>query len=342
MLQRAKTLLNLAGDKLYGLPLLVLYLTDGCNSRCVSCDIWQNPRLNMPLQLAKSLADAAPECDMRWVLLSGGEALQHPQWAQIAGMFKAQGVRVMLLTNGLFVKKYVDDIAQTVDDLIVSLDGGNAHTYHALRGVDAFALVLEGIREARTRGVSVTTRTTVQRANWHEMAQIIDVGLAHDVNSISFLAVDVSNGQAFGQRALAEQSSLLPTLADVDALEQQINDIAQAYTPHFASGRIAETPAKLQRTLVRYFRALHGAGTFAPVPCNAPHFSVVVGVDGTLMPCYFLPAFGKLKPNGAPLRHALNSAPAQALRQAYKAGQRHECQTCVCPLYKDAKTLWGM
>jgi MoaA/NifB/PqqE/SkfB family radical SAM enzyme len=342
MLQRAKRLLNLVGDKLYGLPLLVLYLTDGCNSRCVSCDIWQNPRLNMPMGLAKSLADTAVECDVRWVLLSGGEALQHPQWAQIAGMFKAQGVRVMLLTNGLFVKKYANEVAETVDDLIVSLDGGNASTYHALRGVDAFALVLEGIREARARGVSVTTRTTVQRANWHEMAQIIDVGLAHDVNAMSFLAVDVSNGLAFGQRALAEQSPLLPTLADVDALERQLEAMAHAYAPHFASGRIAETPAKLQRTLVRYFRALHGVGTFAPVPCNAPHFSVVVGVDGTLQPCYFLPAFGKLKPDGAPLQHALNSTPAQALRQAYKAGQRQECQTCVCPLYKDAKALWGM
>ena len=52
----------------------------------------------------------------------------------------------------------------------------------------------------RAGGVFVTTRTTVQRANFREIPRIIEVGLAADVNALSFLAVDVSNEFAFGNR----------------------------------------------------------------------------------------------------------------------------------------------
>ncbi len=346
MFKRLKSLLNLpydlANDTLVQLPLLVLYITDGCNSRCVSCDIWQNPRRNMALGLAQSLAETVEELGVRWVLLSGGEAMQHPEWASIAQMFRERGVRVMLLTNGLMVKKQADLVASHVDDLIISLDGGTAPTYHAIRGVDAFDLLLEGIDEVRARGVNVTTRTTVQRANWHEIPQLIDVCLAHDVNTISFLAVDTSNELAFGNRTLGTQSALLPTLDDIDALEAQLKVLAVSHKTHFDSGRIAESPQKLQRTLVQYFRASYGVGAFLPPKCNAPHFSTVVGVDGALQPCYFLPAYGRMMPKGERLPQALNTTPAQALRNAYKNGQRAECKTCVCPLYKSPKALREM
>lgn len=43
-----RPLLNLLGDRLHTLPLLVVYLTDGCNSKCITCDVWRLPRCNAP------------------------------------------------------------------------------------------------------------------------------------------------------------------------------------------------------------------------------------------------------------------------------------------------------
>ena len=51
----AKRLLNLVSDRLHALPLVVLYLTDGCNSRCVTCDIWRNPRRNMKMEMVEEI-----------------------------------------------------------------------------------------------------------------------------------------------------------------------------------------------------------------------------------------------------------------------------------------------
>ncbi len=347
-----KSLLNLWGDRLYTLPLIVLYLTDGCNSRCVSCDIWRNPRRNMPMTLVQQIVDACDDLGVRWVLLSGGEAMQHPQWPQIARLFRQRGIYVMLLTNGLLVQKQADELIDTVDELIVSLDGGTASTYAAIRGLDAFELVLSGIQSARQLSVPVITRTTVQRGNFREIPTIIDIALKYNVNRASFLAVDVGNPFAFGTRFESESHSLASdlalTTAEVDELEHILGVLETDYAVAFESGHIAESPQKLRRILVDYFRALLGHGDFPRPRCNAPHFSTIIEVDGTLRPCYFLPAYGRLKPRDAhsgdghlavPLAEAINSDTAQALRAAYRKGQRHECKSCVCPLYKGPRAL---
>lgn len=347
--------LNLTGHRLHTLPLIVLYLTDGCNSRCVMCDIWRSPRRNMALPLAEHIARHAPELWARAVLLSGGEAMQHPEWPHIAQRFKAAGLRVMLLTNGLLLRKQAGEVIESVDEVIVSLDGGTAATYETIRGVDAFNLVLDGIQAVRTGGLPVTTRTTVQRANYREIPDIIRAAKAVDVNKISFLTVDVSSQIAFGPRFTSDPA--LPVIAyngpgappehgpaaaalnpdDIVALSAILDEVEARFGNDFAAGRIVESPAKLRRML-RYFSAVTGKGEFDPPRCNAPHTSVVVEVDGALRPCYFLPSFGRLSETD-PLPRLINTDDAVSLRQAYRAGQRAECARCVCPLYRGPRAL---
>lgn len=355
---KPKHLLNLMSDHLSTLPLVVLYLTDGCNSRCVTCDIWRNPRRNMKLELVEEIASTFKELQVRWVLLSGGEAMQHPQWPQIARRFRDEGTYVMLLTNGLLLRKQAEDVIASVDEVIVSLDGGTAETYNAIRGVDAFDLIMEGIREVRRGGLPVATRTTLQRANYHELSRIIEVAKAADVNRISFLTVDISNQYAFGPRFASDPAlQLVASMGvgappehgpaatalsadDVTAFSLIVGEVAQRFADDFASGLIAESPEKLRR-MVDYFQAINGGSQFPRPRCNSPHISTVIEVDGTLRPCYFLPAYGKLTKD-TPLSRAINMPAAQALRRAYRSGQRPECERCVCPLYKGPRALLRM
>ena len=246
----------------------------------------------------------------------------------------------------------------SVDEVIVSLDGGTAATYEAIRGVDGFDLILDGIRLVRAGGIPVTTRTTVQRANYREIPQIIEAAKAADVNSISFLTVDVSNPFAFGNRfsakfpdipLIANMGAGAPvehgppasalTADDLPELARVLDDVEARFADDFASGRIAESPAKLRRMLA-YFGAIVGQAGFPPVRCNAPHLSTIIEVDGSLRPCYFLPTMGKL--NGTPLREALNTPEALDLRRAYRTGERAECERCVCPLHKGVRSLLRM
>lgn len=351
-----KQLLNLMGDRLHTLPLVVLYITDGCNSRCVTCDIWRNPRRNMEMALVEKIAAECKPLDVRWLLLSGGEAMQHPQWPQIARRFRAEGVHVMLLTNGLLLRKQVAEVINSVDEVIVSLDGGTAETYEAIRGVDGFDLILEGIYAVRQGGIPVTTRTTVQRDNYRELPQIINAAKEVDVNRISFLTVDVSSEVAFGPRFQADPALTVASMGpgappehgpqasaltpdDVRELAVILDELETQFAGDFARGRIVESPEKL-RQMLAYFNAVNGEGAFSPPRCNAPHTSTVIEVDGRLRPCYFLPVYGKL--GAQRLGDAINQETALALRHAYRTGQRPECERCVCPLYKGPRALLRM
>jgi MoaA/NifB/PqqE/SkfB family radical SAM enzyme len=181
----------------------------------------------------------------------------------------------------------------------------------------------------------------VQKANFREIPQIIEVALAHDINTISFLAVDVSNPFAFGDRELITPDDGL-SLDEIHELERIIESIAEHYADEIAAGKLAESPEKLRRILAQYFKALIGEAKFPRPPCNAPHFSTVVEVDGRLRPCYFLPTYGRLRPDGERLPDAINWQVAQDLRHAYRTGQRAECEKCVCPLYKSPRGLLRM
>jgi MoaA/NifB/PqqE/SkfB family radical SAM enzyme len=330
-----RPLLNLRSDRLYALPLLVLYLTDGCNSRCLSCDIWRAPRRNMPLALALRLAEESAALGVRHVLFSGGEATQHPHWAEIAQAFRAHGVRVGLLTNGILLKKQAEQVIANVDQITLSLDAATPEQYAHLRGVDALPLILEGMTRLAPY-VPITTRTTVQRANFRDLSAIIRLAKDHGARKVSFLAVDTTNPEAFGARSAANAPALALSRDDLPIFAAVLDALERDHAADFASGLIAESPAKL-RLLYAYFAAAHGLAAFPAPRCNAPHLSVVVEVDGRLRPCYFLPNGGSVAER--PLHHALNDPALRALRRAYRSGERAECARCVCPLYRGARAL---
>jgi MoaA/NifB/PqqE/SkfB family radical SAM enzyme len=340
-----RSLLNLASDRLWTLPLVVLFITDGCNSRCVTCDIWKLPRRNMDVALVRQMAAEFPRLGVRTVLLSGGEAMQHPEWPRIAQICRAAGAKVLLLTNGLALKKQAAQVIENIDGVTVSLDGATPETYRAIRGIDVLAAILEGMREIADAGIPITTRTTVQGANFRELPAIVDVAKQAGASKISFVAVDVNNAVAFGPRFDGDGRPLAaihappgPALArnELSDFAGVLDRLEQGYADDFASGLLAGSPERLWR-LYHYFVAVHALKPFRIPRCNAPHISTVIAVDGTLHPCYFLPAMGRL--DGQPLTDAINEPEAVDLRRAYRTGERPECERCVSPLYRGARSL---
>lgn len=318
---------------LHALPLVTLYLSERCNSRCVSCDYWRHGHLDMsPAEVAGWLPSLAA-LGTRVVLLSGGEPLLHPEWEAVARLLKSHGLRLWLLSSGLSLAKHAPAVAALFESVTVSLDGSCAATYAAIRGLDAFDTVCAGIRAAAQAGVPVGVRVTVQRANFRELPQLVALARACGARSVSFLAADLGNPHAFGRRlpgGFAGDIALRD--ADLPALAELLDRMEQCCAADFADGFIAETPAKLRRILA-YYRAVRGQGAFPPVRCNAPEFSAVLEAGGTLRPCFFIPGSGTRA--GPDLHAALNQGAMRALRADIRAGCRAECEHCVCSMWRD-------
>ncbi|MCC7494399.1 MAG: radical SAM protein [Fimbriimonadaceae bacterium] len=328
-------LLPVVSEPLAELPVLVLEPHSQCNCRCLMCEIWQ---ATTTAQL--SVADLSAwlvelrELGVQQVLLSGGEPLLHRQLPEFLALLRAAGLRTMLLSTGLLLSKHAAAVAAGVDELIVSLDGPAA-VHDAIRRVPrAFELLATGVAAVRAAGtLRIGGRCTVQQANYRYLRATVAAAHQVGLDWLSFLAVDTSSeafnrpGGPSAQQATAvglASGDLAPLAAELAALEQD-NAV------DFASGFVAESPAKLRRRLLDYFRAAAGQGEFAAESCNAPWVSAVVGADRQVRPCFFHPPYGRLE-FGQSLRELLQSPTAQAWRDGLVVAENPICQRCVCTL----------
>jgi Fe-coproporphyrin III synthase len=325
------------------LPLVTLYVTERCNSRCVTCDYWRHGRSDINLRSVTDLLPSLEQLGTKLVVLSGGEPLLHPEWASIAQFLKSNGLEVWLLTSGLSLAKHARRAAELFDAVTVSLDGTNPETYEAIRGLDAFDKVCEGIRAAALHGVAPSLRITLQRANYRELPAFVDLAKQIGARQISFLAVDIANPHAFG-RLDDYRADLALTAEDLAVLERLIDALEREHAEDFRCGFIAESPQKLKRIL-QYFAALCGQAAYPLVRCNAPEFSAVIGATGRVQPCFFIPGppgapiFGSGAGRDSDLASTLNSDAMMALRAAIRGGERAECKTCVCSMWREPGTF---
>ena len=313
------------------LPLVTFYLTERCNSRCITCDYWRHGRKDADLESVSRVLPDLHRLGTRVALLSGGEPLLNPQWQSIAATLRDAGIRVWLLTSGLSLAKHATRAADLFDSITVSLDGTTPATYQAIRGLDAFDKVCEGVRAVVSHGAAVNLRVTLQRTNYRELPAFVSLARELGVRQISFLAVDVGNAHAFA-REDAASGRLALEAHDLTELAQLIDSLEREQPEAFESRFIAESPAKLRR-IHQYFAALLGLTSFPQVRCNAPDFSAVIGVDTRVAPCFFIPGTGV--DTRAGLSHALDDPDLMALRDSIRAGARPECARCVCSMWRE-------
>lgn len=338
-----KALLNTLGTRSRTLPLVILYVTEGCNLHCISCS-YRNP-LPGELTLGElgEIARALKAFGLRHIVYSGGEPLLRRDFPQICALFEDPRVRQSLLTNGLLLEKRFPDVRKFLGEVIVSLDGPDEETHDGIRGPGSFRQILLGIRGAVASpdAPPLSLRTVIQKRNFRAIPGMVRLARELGVSRISFLAADVGP-LAFGRGergAVVPREALTLDAGEIAEFRRVISHLARESAGDFSSGFIAESPARLMR-LAEYFEALIGAGPFPPTSCNAPMVSVVITSTGDLLPCYFLPRFGNIRQTALP--DLINGGEIRSMRREVRAGTPGPCKTCVCTLnVRPARALLG-
>lgn len=331
----AKRQLTLRTHRIHTLPVLVLMAHSRCNCRCVMCDIWRANRHGQeiaPELLARHVEDFR-RLGVEWVVFSGGEALMHSNLWALCEQVRTLPAKITLLSTGLLLKRHAADVARWCDEVVVSLDGSPS-VHDAIRNVPrAFERLAAGVGalKALAPGFRVTARCVVQRRNFFDLPNIVESAHATGLDQISFLAVDVSSTAfnrptPWGDERIADVA-LSPN--EARELHAVLDHLVARYGHDFASGFIAESPAKLRR-IAQYFDALNGQGDFPTTVCNAPWVSTVIETDGTVRPCFFHPGFGNI--NEQSLEEILNAPHARAFRRGLDVTRDPICRTCVCTL----------
>jgi MoaA/NifB/PqqE/SkfB family radical SAM enzyme len=317
------------------LPVLVIFPHNQCNCRCVMCDIWRIREAQQitPAALERQLAFLR-ELGVRWTVFSGGEPQLNEKWSCLAQMLRLAGSRVTLLTAGLLLKAQAQAAAESVDDVIVSLDGPPAVHNRIRRIPDAFEQMAEGVRALRQHRpeMQVRARCTVQKANHHSLRAVVQSARELGLNSISFLAADLTSS-AFNRPEgwRPDRVDRVALVArEIDVLQAEVERLVDDQRADLDSGFVAESADKLRR-IVQHFRAhLNQAENVAP-RCNAPWVSAVIEASGDVRPCFFHPVVGNIHRQTLP--EIVNGPEALRFRASLDVASNAICQKCVCSLH---------
>jgi len=322
------------GETIVTLPILLLNVHEHCNCRCLMCDIWQRAD-GKELDLADFERHRASivRLGVRQVVLTGGEPLLHRDLEYLLEFLRGCNVSITLLTTGLLLSKRADIVAAYVDEIIISLDGPEQVHDRVRRVKGAYRMIREGIRAVRQRkdDMQVHGRCTVQKENHSLLRKTVAGAKFLGMNSISFLAADVTS-QAFNRELVwpgERQSQVVLTRQEVEALEEEIKSLTRENEGDIRAKYISESVEKLWRIAGRFREQLGEMPPIAP-RCNAPWVSAVMEVDGSVRPCFFHRKIGNIREQT--LEQVINGQEARRFRASLNVSGNAICQRCVCSL----------
>jgi MoaA/NifB/PqqE/SkfB family radical SAM enzyme len=147
----------------------VFAITNACNANCAFCcfaldklarDAWAF----VDAAAAKKAIDVLHRNFIRYLIVTGGEPMLHPQLDEIVAHAHGRGISVLLVTNGsrLTERRCRELAAAGVSTLIISIDAATAEAHEGNRKLPR---VCERIRAAndlfRSLGVQVTASVTI-------------------------------------------------------------------------------------------------------------------------------------------------------------------------------------
>ena len=321
-------------ELLRSLPVLVIHAHSSCNCRCIMCDIWKaREGVSFSLRDLGRHLDSIRRLHVRQIAFSGGEPLLNPELPQIAKILRREGIQLTLLSTGLLLGKYAAEVAESFDDVIVSLDGPRQVHDQVRRVKAAFELLETGVGALRAaRGdIRITARCVVQKSNHHCLWETACAAKDLRLNGISFLAVDLTS-TAFNRPLVwpvSRRDEIGISKAELPTLENQVENLIRDAEHELGPGFLAESPDKLRR-IVRHFCAHLGLEMAQSPSCNAPWVSAVIEADGAVRPCFFHPSFGNARTAG--LEEILNGPQARRFREHLDISNDPVCRNCVCSL----------
>ena len=183
-------------------PRLIFWeVTKGCNLRCIHCRATAtelSSPLDLPTAKALNLIEQVSQYAKPILVLSGGEPLFRADIFELARFATDRGLRVALATNGTLV---TEEVARKIVDagvrrVSISLDGANAATHDAFRGIPgAFAAALKGFRNLQALGMSLQINMTIARHNAQQLPEVLELAKSIGADALhTFLLVPVGCG----------------------------------------------------------------------------------------------------------------------------------------------------
>lgn len=147
-------------------------ITNSCNLLCKHCCFFGEGKHQIKYELDFGILirviNEALELGLCKLKISGGEPFTYSKIAEILNFVADKNIHTKIVTNGLLLHKYIDNLQNDRLAFIISLDGfKQSHDY--LRGSGTFDKALNNIKLAIQNGFDVEVNTVVYDKNINEL-----------------------------------------------------------------------------------------------------------------------------------------------------------------------------
>lgn len=294
----------------------VIYITEKCNSRCITCNAWK-PKKEEQLSTDTwidilSQIRAAGFSSVEFV---GGEPLLRPDLPKLTAAAKQLGfATVMVSSNGFLIdRKRLDNLIEHgVNSFHISVDGMR-ETYQYIRGVDWFDKVVNAIDMISEAKIPLLILTNLVRQNIIELEEIVSMAKAHG----AYWFANILENQKFLFKGIDMADIQISEQADIDRTIEKLYAIRAAYPQ----------TCVLSEADIRYIKDfLEEPGREKQVPCPLGFTESYLDASGNVYPgCMSLKPVGNVTRSN--LQAILNSS---KMRSRLKSMLRRRCPGCTC------------
>lgn len=306
------------GDPPY-LPVLLLFLTDRCNLRCVMCGVCDResrrevPELNTQEWI--EVLESARRLGTMLVSISGGEPMLRRDLEEIIAGAAGRGMRVHMCSNGLLMTpKRVRALADAgLRAVSISIDHVEQESHEALRGRGTWQRTLKGVQTLREHApdIRVSINTLITRENYEILPEMLSFAKELGVHQVKFMPVHAHMLHKGMPPGSEERLFFRPE--DLPSLEAAMIRLREACVK---SGMLTTSPGFLKKVA----RVYEG-----PIPhhCFAGYAVAAVTATGDVSAC--LDKAGVFNVRNAPLHEMWRS---RAFHEA-----RREVRECATPCW---------
>ena len=173
---------------------VVFWITSKCNSRCQTCNIWNNNN-NTEMDIT-----TFEECfknnkilrDIKLISFSGGEPFLKEdivEFAKIVYIY-SKPMQVRFVTNGILSDKIEKDIKSILEitelriNVKISIDG-TKETHNKIRGIDCYDKAIDTLnrlKKINNKKLSLTIGFTANKLNYKEIEDVFELARDNDVD----------------------------------------------------------------------------------------------------------------------------------------------------------------
>lgn len=327
---------------------IYIEVTTACNLNCQTCirHSWVDPSAHMKQDTFEKILASIPTFPAldQVVLTSFGEPLVHPRIVEMLEKLKALNVSITLGTNGLLLKENIakELVRLDINQVVVSIDGIQPETYESVRGAQ-LAEVLKNIERLNE----------IKRQS----------GLVNPTIGLEFVAMKSNHAELSGLGELANRLEVTRTVVtNLLPYTREMNDEKlygyEPIPPFKAIQYPVRSDAWVRWGVTELPRMHWGAEPY----CHFVNdYSIVVGWDGGVSPCYALShsynycaidgvekqvtrhTFGNV--NDTPLAEIWMSEDYVRFRSEVRAFHFPSCADCdlrdTCDLRAKNEACWG-